>query len=446
MMPAQKAPVPESEVVRLWQQQMQKERMLEDTEGRLLEVVYPGRVNDSRGGDFKDAVITQGNSTLCGCIEIHSITSGWTAHGHHQDPAYNQVVLHVAMDSNQSGPVCTRLQNGRTVPTVILSVSENASKSAHGVGGLPCKSLGRKWDLDRLSESLDRAGDQRLVQKAERFAQDMIGSEPDQTLFEGVSEALGYSKNKLPFLKLARAASLHQIQEFQSKTAPEDQCHRIQAFLFGRAGLLPSQRSPGTINHSLPARFERFWQDFSEPVLVPSLGWELFKVRPGNYPVRRIAALGYLLCRFQAMGWLNALLNIIRRASCERAERILEPYLTVMGEEYWNDHYDFGLKSPAGLGCSLLGRERAAEIVVNVLLPFALAWSQKSGEVALSHQVYSIYHRYHRLESNSIERHMLQQLAVNRNLVSTARRQQGILHIYRSFCTQGKCGDCVFSG
>jgi hypothetical protein len=75
------SPISESEVALLWQQQMQKQRVLVDSEGEPVEIIYPGRLNDSRGGDYRDALISSGQARRSGCIEIHTLTSGWQATG-----------------------------------------------------------------------------------------------------------------------------------------------------------------------------------------------------------------------------------------------------------------------------------------------------------------------------------------------------------------------------
>ena len=45
--------------------------------------------------------------------------------------------------------------------------------------------------------------------------------------------------------------------------------------------------------------------------------------------------------------------------------------------------------------------------------------------------------------TNAIEKHMNNQLGLNSDLVVSARRQQGLIHIYRTLCSQGKCGYCT---
>ena len=50
--------ISEREVVTWWRAEAARGRRLTTDDGRLLRVVYPGRLNDGRGGDFCDAVIT----------------------------------------------------------------------------------------------------------------------------------------------------------------------------------------------------------------------------------------------------------------------------------------------------------------------------------------------------------------------------------------------------
>ena len=65
--------------------------------GKPLKIIYPGRINDDRGADFRDAVIATGRRLIKGDIEIHVKDSDWRAHRHHRNPIYNRVILHVVL-------------------------------------------------------------------------------------------------------------------------------------------------------------------------------------------------------------------------------------------------------------------------------------------------------------------------------------------------------------
>ncbi len=91
---------------------------------------------------------------------------------------------------------------------------------------------------------------------------------------------------------------------------------------------------------------------------------------------------------------------------------------------------------------SLLGGRRAADIVVNVLLPFAFAWGNLNSQPELARRAFGLYRFYPKLAVNALERHMSNQLGLNRSLVNSAQRQQGLIHIYKTLCSQGRCDSC----
>ncbi len=95
------AKVSEGQVVKLWQRQLLKGTELITEAGEPIRIIYPGRVNDDRGADFRDAVIATKSGLVKGDIEVHVKSGGWRAHRHHQDTVYNRVILHVVLCSNQ---------------------------------------------------------------------------------------------------------------------------------------------------------------------------------------------------------------------------------------------------------------------------------------------------------------------------------------------------------
>jgi len=172
--------------------------------------------------------------------------------------------------------------------------------------------------------------------------------------------------------------------------------------------------------------------------------WRFFKVRPGNYPSRRIAAMSYLLLYYREEGLVDGLINSLNELAVDGLYRGLEECLLVAADGYWGWYLDFGLKA-GGVVPALLGRERAADIVVNVLLPFAAARGRAEAHPELSEKAFDIYRRYPALAANTIEKHMRRQLGLGRYPVNTACRQQGLLHIYKTRCSQGKCLGCPVS-
>jgi hypothetical protein len=441
--------IPESEIIQMWQKQLVRPD-LADTEGKPVQIIYPGRPNDGRGADFRDAVIFSGGERRQGCIEVHSKVSGWKSHGHHEDPVYNQVVLHVALEKDRPGR--TILQNGQSVPTVILENTENERNKV-----LQCQRNGPKMDLVRTLRILEKFGHSRLSGKAARYLDELSYMEAGQSLYRGVCEALGYTKNKVPFMDLAGRVPLSLLEKIAGDQLNGNSLSlvRSQAQLLEAAGFLYTRQAERFLE---PEYIIHLQNQFSNPHQSTTNGqaedrqsgseeagkypdWELFKVRPGNHPVLRTLALSYLVHRFRPKGLLRSFMDLITRVEVTKCRSVLEAALIVEARKSQGESFT-GMRV-AGSGTVLLGRERAAEIIINVILPFAGAWSRMAREFKMGMKVKEIYRHYPVLETNSIERHMLAQLSLSRREVNSALRQQGLVQIYKSLCTQGRCGECA---
>jgi hypothetical protein len=191
-------------------------------------------------------------------------------------------------------------------------------------------------------------------------------------------------------------------------------------------------------------RLEKAWAAFGQTATMSAGDWYSFKVRPGNFPRRRIAAMSYLLLRYRDEGILAGLIHELEKASPDNGRGELANSLLVAAEGYWERNLDFG--SPAGrVVPALLGESRAEVIVVNVLLPFAVAWGQTASRPKLAEKASEIYRQHPVLAENSLEKHMKRQLGISRCLVNSARRQQGLIHVYKTLCSQGRCLECPLS-
>jgi len=308
----------ESSIVEIWQNLRLDRTDLVTEEGEPVKIIYPGRLNDDRGGDLLDAVIATSQGLVRGDIEVHVKSSSWWSHRHHQNPSYNRVILHVVFYHDAES--ATILQNGQKVPTLALhrfikSPTEGQTDSTALPANLsmPCRNPAARWNAAVMGEILDSAGQERFLTKAAAFQSALAHTEASQSLYEGIMGALGYTKNKLPLLELAQRLPLQSLKSVTSDKAIDmEYLAQHQALLLGTAGLLPSQRS---IWHGYgPADewidiLERIWAASGQTEVMSEDDWHLFKVRPSNYPTRRIAAMSYLLLRYRAKGILAELIN-----------------------------------------------------------------------------------------------------------------------------------------
>lgn len=442
---------PESRVVKIWRDRLTGRTDLVTEDDEPVRIVYPGRLNDDRGADYRDAVIATSRGLVRGDIELHVKSSSWWTHRHHQDPAYNRVILHVAFWHDVEKAVI--LQNGQKVPTLALHrfIEDRSGGSIDpvypsAVYPMPCRNTVRRRDTSFMCGILETAGEERFLSRVADFQTELSRAEASQSLYQGIMGALGYSKNKHQMVELAGRMPLRRLEAAVSGEVQDAECLvRYQSLLMGMAGLLPSQRDRPYQAYSQADewvdRLESVWAGCRETAPMSEDAWHFFKVRPGNSPTRRIAAMSYLLLRNRAEGMLAGLIGGLGETAIETDCREVERALVVAAHGYWGGYLDFGLPGGKGLP-ALLGRGRSADIVVNVLLPFAAAWGRANSRPELAEKALEIYRGYPVLSENTLERHMKNQLGINRYLVNSARRQQGLLHYYKTLCSQGKCRDC----
>ena len=90
------------------------------TDGRRLEVLAPGKWNLLGGSDFQGARLRVGGADVLGDIEVHFHSRDWDAHGHQQDPAYANVVLHVVLFPPDERERSAKSADGRELATLVL--------------------------------------------------------------------------------------------------------------------------------------------------------------------------------------------------------------------------------------------------------------------------------------------------------------------------------------
>jgi hypothetical protein len=428
--------LPESKVVQIWQDCAGRND-LETEEDGAVRVLYRGRLNDGSGADFLDAVIQTSHGQLTGDIEIHTKTSDWRAHRHHLDPLYNRVILHVVLRHDTAKSV--RLQNGQNAPTLTLqklsALPDDRSPISPSL--ISCPGDGKTRDIQLLGQVLDEAGEQRFQSRTVGYQAVSSPEEAGQALYRGVMTALGYSQNKYAMAELACRMPLRRLESMVTAATPDKECLAIyQAMLLGAAGLLPRQcfkRRRDDTEGVWGEKLARIWSAAGETVTMSATGWQFFRVRPGNYPTRRIAAMSFLLLRYRAGGLLTGLINRLD-AAVDCRHRELEETLTVEAR-------DSGMMVDRGRG-SLLGRSRAADIIINVLLPFTAAWGRGNSRPEMALKAAELYRRYPVPAANTIARHMCRQLGTGEKVVNSARRQQGLLHLFKAYCSLGLCRDC----
>ena len=386
----------EAAVARLWRRAHTLRHGLRTEGGAPFRVVYPGRPGGPAGPDFVDSVIeTPGGERITGDVELHVDAPDWYRHGHHGDPAYNGVILHVVMRPGTRGT--STHQSGTTVPVVRL---QGQPDDSGGGAGLLMASL-RSADDSEIAERLDRAGEMRLLAKSEGFAMELRDGDADQVLYAALLEGLGYAANRRPFRLLAAAVPYARLAALKDEP-PATRLLAIKALLLHGAGMLD-----GAPEEDLPAITSLLRRlPLGRP--VPKDEWTTSGVRPANHPYRRILGAASIVDGLLHLGPGESVAAPVRRGDVKGLSSMLSAR-------------------------PFVGAGRARELAVNVALPFAHAVARARGDGDLESASLEMFGRLPALQENSVTREMRRLLAESgkRVVPGGARRQQGLMHLYK---------------
>ena len=440
----------------VWDEQRFINFDLKSIDGRSIQVLKPGFWNSDEGPDFVNAEVLIDGDLHAGDVEIHTNSSGWYNHKHHLDPRYNRVILHVVY-LNDDINLRTRLQNGKRIPTLEILNRLDAPigdlfderKESQEAFTNDCRVTGKTLKIERVQTVFDDLGKERLKEKADVMRNQIVGVDFEHLLYQGIMEALGYTKNSKPFRELAQRVPLSEL------LGKSDEL--IQAILFGVAGLLPSQSQQEIEWDGEDKRFierlELTWESTEQhknPTRMTAEQWHFAKMRPANYPSRRIPAIAQIISRCQDNLMMDFLPLIEGAATAnQRAlvgiRRRLQERLTPAPSGYWENHSHFGKGIPQR-GAALIGADRANDIIVNKLLPITLLWAEQSQSPKLTEAVQRLYDKYPKLQENRTTRRIEAQIFSQEQpikLISpSAKKQQGAIYLNNNFCSSQLCDLC----
>jgi hypothetical protein len=283
---------------------------------------------------------------------------------------------------------------------------------------------------------LEEAGLDRFHAKVARFEADLTCVDPGQALWAGVLETLGYARNTAAFRMLADRVPLGEARELARGRG----ALALQAALLGEAGLLRAQHVVRPPDGYAGEVVSAWRQGGGAP--RDALPWIQAGGRPANSPARRVAAAAALVSAQPYWPSAREIMLALAMSNARLAATTLRTIFTRAGDQYWQTHYDLG--RPMRRPGAVLGSQRAAEAVVNAVLPWAAALARAWDRPDLERAAESCYRMHPPLASNHVTRHMAEQIlgAAAATVPGSACRQQGLLHIYRTTCDARDCASC----
>ena len=471
----------------IWHKKLFDDSSLKTLDGLPI-IIYSTGIHNSDGGpDFRSAKLKIGEVDYEGDIEIHRSISDWLLHSHSGNAKYNNTILHVVLYS-QASFIPTFTHSGRKVPVLILedhlnkplrdvwedAINEDREERNRTI---VCFDRNKDVPLETKYLWLERLGFRRLEARVKHLSDRLdrlvendndsdTRHEPitkfkkyhnlpnekyrqrrfwDQLFYENVLEALGFSKNREPFLRLANILSLsylkNRINIHEAQAIP-----KIQALFFGASGLLPEtidNYDEETRNYveSLYPYWDEISGDFQSNKMNKA-DWQFFRLRPQNFPTIRIAGLSYLIPLFLGTKIFKDVVMAMRDSEEKIEETIDKLYskFSIEAEGYWCSHYGFATEIKKE-NKTLIGQNRVDDIIINAIVPLVILFARYFKEIRTEKLTMSLYHFFPKLSDNEHSRIIVSELLED-NPIITAKQQQGAIQLYKFYCLENRCAKC----
>lgn len=409
----------------VWKYQYFEKSNLRTGEGNNLKIVQVGFHNQSEGPDFRDSIVAIDGITLHGHVEVHRLASDWKQHAHAGDPAYNSVVLHVVWDNDQE----VFRKDGTSLPTlelkglIFLDIWRNYEQMLDYKSDLPCThGLQDVPGIVRFS-ALEKALVERLHEKSS-LIMDILKSTTDdweETAYRWLFICFGFKANGQPMGELAASVPYKLLQKNR------EQLPLLEAILLGQAGLLPPKSDEQYVQH-LIREYDFCSKKYNWDSPMKRQHWTFMGVRPSNFPTIRITQLAAVLSQ------APSLLQAVMEDSKDFAG--FKKFLKVQPSDYWKHHYSFGKPSDrkvsSGISNSVLQL-----LVINYVIPLWFAYGRFYEQMEWKERCFDLLQEIP-AENNFI----IRKFVAGGWTAENAFDSQGLLGLYKSYCTPKKCLQC----
>ncbi len=415
---------------------------LKTTTGKRIRILDRGMWNKDAGPDFKQAKIRIENEVMTGDVEVHWKTSDWDHHRHSENASYDKVILHVVFADDTKDRRMPTLAIGQYLNDNLTTVIQKIQSIQDDQKNIFCCDTVPTLEKDFLYQWILENGRQRFESKCNKIEEQLNRQKTDlnELLYQGMMDALGFSKNREPFQRLAHKVSYKiLIRSIEDDTEPTA-LMRLQAILLGSAGLLKEVTSLEAVPFT--QRLESLWTEFQAQHKIQPMSseeWKFFRLRPDNFPTVRMAGFSKFLVQHRRRPLLDTFVHIFETPSTDTFKDSIS-LLTVPSFGHWSEHYflEGGSKRQHG---DLIGRQRAFEIWVNAVLPVLAVHSKLSGTKTLHEKILQLYGSAISLEKNSILSYMKKQLRLSSVKRPSAQFAQGLIHLHKR-CSNYACADC----
>ena len=401
-----------------WKMQLFTASSLTTTDGEPISIVHRGDPNIHSGPDFLHARIRIGDTLWVGSVEVHVKSSGWQAHGHYRDRAYDTVILHVVYEHDTPHHEVPTLElKGRLSEAFLCNWQQLMSTEAW----VPCAGQLRTVPPIVVYQQLNRLLAERLEERAARIEQRLHANTMDweETTYQWIARGFGTQVNADPFERVARSLPLKTLLKHH------DQPLQIEALLFGQAGMLEGNFR-AAYAHRLKAEYSFLQKKYRlEP--IRALEWKFLRMRPANFPTVRMSQLAALIAAHRK---LFTHLQEIR--TVDDVRRLFQ----VEASPFWQEHYHF--KKAARRASGHIGADFVHLQVINTYAPLMFMYGQLHDDAQYVMRAIDLLEQIP-AENNTI----IRQWASLGVVAKHAGHTQALLQLKQQHCVHKRCLECA---
>ncbi len=392
------------------------------TDGQALQIIDRGILNNDAGPDFLDGKIKINNTIWAGNIEIHKYSSDWIKHNHHNDPAYDNVILHVVYRDDQ--PV-SRI-NHEKIPCLTLHsrIRSKSTKAYHKLlynkHWIPCQFFFPKVSSFVKSMWLEKLVIERLQTKTEYYKSILQTHTNDwETLmYISIARYLSPNVNRDLMEELARRTDLKILLKHKNDLS------QIEAILFGQSGLLSRIVTDDEYTLQLKKDYA-FYQKKYNLTPMEAVNWKFSKMRPLGFPTVRIAQLANYIYNY------NSNFSKILQQDVKEIKQSFGNQLS----PYWKNHYQLGVSAINKL--KPIGNTTIDIIIINAIVPILFLYGISKDNQTIKDNSLSLLASIN-AEKNSIIKKW-KSLGEN---PKSAYDTQALLTLKKEYCNKKKCLSC----
>lgn len=413
----------------IWQQRLLRADKLHTVDGRRVQVLDPGTLNNDAGPDFFNAKIIIDDQQWVGDIEMHIKASDWFRHGHDKDKAYDSVILHVV---NRDDIDVRRPSSNETIPQLVMEwrpdfIERYRKLVDDAPMALPCSKAVLALDGIYRTSWMTRLGYERLQDKADRILSILSHTTNnwEEACYIILARALGSGTNGDAFQRLAMSTPMKLMLRHS------DNILSIESILFGQAGLLECEHPDNEYYLRLQHEY-RFMQHKFGLKAPENLNWKQSRMRPANFPHRRIA----LLAAFAHEGF-SLLWKLLRAETLEDVRKCFGREMS----GYWVNHFNFNISAICGY--MSLSDSSIDSLVINVAVPMLYCYAENhaTGEEAENYRRRALEY----LEELRPEKNFITSMFKNAGMpCKDAFTSQAMIQLRRNYCEMKKCIYCAF--